>query len=584
MHGLGDHDGGEIALSHLSRHKMLWNNAKSYTTRGESCGSHLAHQPDIAGSIDKPTAILGDCLAKFFRSRGKGGFGPVPGATIHTNAVIIGYHASFSWRHFDRLGAPCYKHALNRWSSGERRGVLGTLKASLIVISGLGALLGGAVVLRDGGVDSLAGITRVAQPPQQASPPKEPVAPVTEAAPEEAMVQELPEPAPLPALDEETLDASPRIDLVRLEPDGMALVSGTGTPDRDVEILVDGISVWSGPVDESGSFASFVQLPLSPIVRMMWLRQADGEGGYVQSDGSVLLAPSPEQLQAETPEAALTATAQGNARQVEEPTAQPEGDAAQYAAVETDDQTQTVIDETTAETSTRSDPEAVSVQPNETETAALSDTVSLTSSGPSEQTPIQTNSASSSGLATPTNLTSDAEGVRPLAPKPVSPEQGIAVDTVRYGAEGEVILAGRAEAADRELEIYLDNQVAATARTSDRGDWQVVLSDVPAGDYRLRADLSDQDGSVAARVDIPFRRETPERIQSARIAAEEADRSAALITVQPGFSLWAIARDRYGDGFQYVTVYEANTHQIVDPDLIYPGQVLTLPAATSTVE
>ncbi|WP_435258826.1 LysM peptidoglycan-binding domain-containing protein [Thioclava sp. FR2] len=49
------------------------------------------------------------------------------------------------------------------------------------------------------------------------------------------------------------------------------------------------------------------------------------------------------------------------------------------------------------------------------------------------------------------------------------------------------------------------------------------------------------------------------------------------ITVQPGYSLWKIARDTYGDGILYVQVYEANKNQIGDPDLIYPGQVFELP-------
>ena len=52
---------------------------------------------------------------------------------------------------------------------------------------------------------------------------------------------------------------------------------------------------------------------------------------------------------------------------------------------------------------------------------------------------------------------------------------------------------------------------------------------------------------------------------------------ATIITVQPGFTLWGIARENYGNGFLYVKVYEANKGQIRDPDLIYPGQIFTVP-------
>ncbi len=47
--------------------------------------------------------------------------------------------------------------------------------------------------------------------------------------------------------------------------------------------------------------------------------------------------------------------------------------------------------------------------------------------------------------------------------------------------------------------------------------------------------------------------------------------------MQAGDTLWAIARERYGEGVLYVQVFEANRDAIRDPDLIYPGQVFDLP-------
>lgn len=52
---------------------------------------------------------------------------------------------------------------------------------------------------------------------------------------------------------------------------------------------------------------------------------------------------------------------------------------------------------------------------------------------------------------------------------------------------------------------------------------------------------------------------------------------ASVVTVQPGFTLWQIARDRFGEGELYVQVFEANREQIKDPDRIFPGQVFALP-------
>jgi nucleoid-associated protein YgaU len=62
-------------------------------------------------------------------------------------------------------------------------------------------------------------------------------------------------------------------------------------------------------------------------------------------------------------------------------------------------------------------------------------------------------------------------------------------------------------------------------------------------------------------------------------AAPAAPPPVQLITVQPGYTLWGIARATYGKGIAYVKVFEANRDQIRDPDLIYPGQVFTLPRA-----
>jgi nucleoid-associated protein YgaU len=49
------------------------------------------------------------------------------------------------------------------------------------------------------------------------------------------------------------------------------------------------------------------------------------------------------------------------------------------------------------------------------------------------------------------------------------------------------------------------------------------------------------------------------------------------MVVRPGSNLWRIARDTYGDGTRYTVIYGANRGQIGDPDLIYPGQIFTLP-------
>lgn len=52
---------------------------------------------------------------------------------------------------------------------------------------------------------------------------------------------------------------------------------------------------------------------------------------------------------------------------------------------------------------------------------------------------------------------------------------------------------------------------------------------------------------------------------------------AKTYTVKKGDTLWAIAKKYYGAGAQYSKIYEANTDKISNPNLIYVGQVLTIP-------
>lgn len=54
--------------------------------------------------------------------------------------------------------------------------------------------------------------------------------------------------------------------------------------------------------------------------------------------------------------------------------------------------------------------------------------------------------------------------------------------------------------------------------------------------------------------------------------------AATFYTVERGDTLSAIAREHYGDASKYMKIFEANRPLLEDPDEIYPGQVLRIPA------
>lgn len=214
------------------------------------------------------------------------------------------------------------------------------------------------------------------------------------------------------------------------------------------------------------------------------------------------------------------------------------------------------------------------------------------------------------------------ELLQPAAPRGAVNQ--VTLDAISYTIAGEVFLAGRARGGSV-IRAYLDNRAVRDFQIAADGRWQGELNDIIPGIYTLRIDEVGSDGRVLSRVETPFKRESPEvlkplapQIASAGPAAVPApDAPSAVtvpapvtdtavaevarapaaasapeapsagtpasvpliqaVTVQKGDTLWAISQNRYGEGLLYVKVFEANRDNIRDPDLIYPGQIFSIP-------
>ena len=68
-----------------------------------------------------------------------------------------------------------------------------------------------------------------------------------------------------------------------------------------------------------------------------------------------------------------------------------------------------------------------------------------------------------------------------------------------------------------------------------------------------------------------------------RVAGQQAQTAAApssrYYTIQSGDTLSKIAKEHYGDANAYPKIFDANREVIGDPDKIYPGQQIRIPAA-----
>ena len=63
-----------------------------------------------------------------------------------------------------------------------------------------------------------------------------------------------------------------------------------------------------------------------------------------------------------------------------------------------------------------------------------------------------------------------------------------------------------------------------------------------------------------------------------RMTVEIPEPEAQFHTVVKGDYLSKIAKKYYGDAMKYPVIFEANKPMLTDPDKIYPGQVLRIPA------
>lgn len=143
----------------------------------------------------------------------------------------------------------------------------------------------------------------------------------------------------------------------------------------------------------------------------------------------------------------------------------------------------------------------------------------------------------------------------------------LSLDVIDYDDSGAVIFSGRAEP-DRIVQLFINRRLLGQTPAGAGGRWTIAPDAIiDPGVYQLLVIQLDEDGRPEYAIELPFERARP----------EDVDIRDGRVVVQPGNSLWRIARSAYGEGKQYTIIYAANQDQIRDPDLIYPGQIFDVP-------
>ena len=379
-----------------------------------------------------------------------------------------------------------------------------------------------------------------------------------------------------PIISQTTGLLAPTFDIVRIEVNGFSVISGKANGEGYVLLNLDGVSMPESrsDLDGSGEFVIFVELPPSASSQELRLELYPADiDERVLSDAVIFLKPRTPVFVAEKP--------------IEDPeTASVKGSEATF--------------------------------PNKIDSLEKTDT---------EIVPII-----SAEVQSPAIILADKQGVRVITSAGgQGPILAVVLDTISYNLDGSVRVGGRAVGTGF-VRVYLDNQAITTSRIKPSGHWSADLVDIDVGIYTLRVDELNESGEVTSRAESPFKREDPadiaEILNSGPIVVEPqsavfdkspidvqgqvnelsnllgafndvqvsgikamggdnliggaADFGAPAVrfrvqTVQPGSTLWAIAKERYGKGIEYFKVFEANKERIRDPDLIYPGQVFELP-------
>ncbi len=193
--------------------------------------------------------------------------------------------------------------------------------------------------------------------------------------------------------------------------------------------------------------------------------------------------------------------------------------------------------------------------------------------------PTTTSTPEPTTAPTPAPLKITEAGVQVLEPAELV--DTIVINSITYA--GDLVNVGGLGQAEQDVRLYVDGAAAGSAKIAANGTWSATLDQIAPGVYTLRADQLGPDGQVTSRYETPFKRESSESLAAAIPAPKTTDVAPTIapstVTVQPGLTLWAIAQENFGAGTMYVQVFEANKDQIRDPNLIYPGQVFTIPKA-----
>ena len=140
------------------------------------------------------------------------------------------------------------------------------------------------------------------------------------------------------------------------------------------------------------------------------------------------------------------------------------------------------------------------------------------------------------------------------------------VKTIFFNENGFVSIQGEVNFGKR-IELYINKKIMEIIQIENT-KWEYNSNTTfDFGLHDLLVVLKSDKDEILDRITLPFM----------RVEIPYNDVPENFILIKPGDMLWTIAYRLYGDPFKYIQIFEENKDQITNPDLIFPGQLFSIP-------
>lgn len=353
------------------------------------------------------------------------------------------------------------------------------------------------------------------------------------------------------------VDSAPTFDIVRVEPDGNAVLAGLSAPGDKIEIMSGNRVLAIADANSAGEWALVLDEPL----------QSGGHQIAVRSISNTMDAPA---ISVQT---------------------------VTISVPERSEESAIVMLEVPGEPSTIWQSPAVTIEPK------------IQDSQDGIQAELQTDlseTVEESTIQTSTSM-DRAEENNHNASKTTQPDNEMVLNEPMVTVKaietegGEKLYVSGASRPKASVRLYLQNKLVGETVASPVGQWQLKsIMPLPQGRMTVRAEeFRRSDGAVLARREVPFQRDpkivgslkvridpgktidetiadpTANGLDGAKVSGKMV--STDIVIVGRGDNLWTIARRLYGSGVRYTTLYSANDDQIRNPSNVFPDQELLVP-------